>query len=275
MKKFIKIFGTKKPIVIGMVHCAPMPGYKDFPGAKIVENKFLHDFKALIAGGIDAVMIENNYDIPHYESAKKSTLPLLIKICLKARKLTKKPLGLCVLWNDYKNALLIAKKAKFNFVRNPVFVDKVKTEYGIFLPRADEAIKFRKKISAENILIFADVKVKHAKHLSKKSLAESVSEAIKKGANGIIITGKWTGDPPKNSDVNEAKKNADEIPVILGSGITPKNFRKYNADAFIVGSYFKGNDIKRERHEQNIYHWAEKIKKEKVKKFIKSIKALR
>ena len=68
MKKsniFYKLFRNKKPFVIGMVHCAPLLGYKDFPGIKEVEKKFKCDFKALLDGGVDAILIENNYDIPH------------------------------------------------------------------------------------------------------------------------------------------------------------------------------------------------------------------
>ena len=75
MTNFESVFKNKKPSVIGMVHLAPLIGYAGSPGPAIVRKKFLADMKALIIGGVDAIMIENNYDIPHYEKAKISTIP--------------------------------------------------------------------------------------------------------------------------------------------------------------------------------------------------------
>lgn len=272
MKKPVKnLFINEKPFVIGMIHCAPLLGYKDSPGIEKVEEKFIDDLKVLIKGGVDAIMIENNYDIPHYEKAKPSTIPHLTKLCLLAKKTTKKPLGICVLWNDYETALSIAKIAKFNFIRVPVFVDKVQTDYGIFEAKANKCIEFRKKIKAEDIFIFADVQVKHAKHLIERPLPETTLEAIRKKADAIIVTGKWTGDPPTEKDVIDVKNVANKVPVILGSGITPENINKYTADGFIIGSYFKDKE-KSKKHYQNLFSWKTKLKTKKIKQLMKAIK---
>ena len=268
MSKSKNFFGKKKPIVIGMIHCAPLLGYENSPGINESEKKFVQDLKALIGGGVDAIMIENNYDIPHFETAKLSTIPQLTDLCIKARKLTQKPLGLCVLWNDYETALSIAKIANFNFIRIPVFIDRVKTHYGIFDGKFKEVIKFRKKINADNILIFADVQVKHAEHLIKRSLGHAVRAAVGKKADAIIITGKWTGDPPMIEDVIEAKKAAKNVPIILGSGITPENVKNYMVSGLIVGSYFKGNGNPKEKDFHNIFPWKVKMQKNRVKKFM-------
>lgn len=268
---FKKLLNNKKPFVIGMVHCVPLLGYESSPGIREVEKNFVHDLKALLAGNVDAVMIENNYDIPHLEKAKVSTVPQLTQLCLLARKMTKKPLGLCILWNDYEVALSIAKVAKLNFIRIPVFVDKVKTDYGIFSGKANEVIEFRKKIRAEDVLIFADVQVKHAEHLIKRPLKDAVREAVSKKADAVIITGKWTGDPPSIEDVAEAKKAARKVPVILGSGITPENVKEYDVDGIIVGSYFKGESNPKEKDYHNVFPWKVRLQKDRVKRFMKSI----
>jgi membrane complex biogenesis BtpA family protein len=271
MNKLKDLFKNKKPFVIGMIHTAPLLGYENSPKIEEVERKFLADFRALEDGGVDAIMIENNYDIPHYEQALRSTIPQLTDFCLRARKSTMKPLGLCVLWNDYETALSIAKLADFQFIRIPVFVDRVQTDYGIYEPKADEVIAFRKKIDAENVLIFTDVQVKHAEHLIKRPLNEAVKEAIEKHSDGIIITGKWTGDAPTTEDVIQATATAGDVPVILGSGVTPENLHDYDVDAFIVGSYFKGDNNPEKKDYHNIYPWMEENKVERVRKFMESI----
>jgi len=44
-----------------------------------------------------------------------------------------------------------------------------------------------------------------------------------------------------------------KIPVLLGSGITPENIRKYlpYADGFIIGSYFKKDGYWKNELEEN------------------------
>jgi len=152
----------------------------------------------------------------------------------------------------------------------PVFVDRVKTDYGIFESKADECIKFRKDIDAENILILADIQVKHAKHLIKRPLAETAIEAIKHRADSIIVTGKWTGDPPTINDVQETKKVSSKTPVILGSGITPENINDYKVNAVIVGTYFKEQQA-RGKNYHNIFPWEAKVLSTRVKKIMKAI----
>ena len=271
MDKLKKLLKRKRPFAIGMVHCAPLLGYENSPGIKEVERKFMQDLKALISGGVDAVMIENNYDVPHYETAKLSTIPQLTDLCLKARKTTNKPMGLCVLWNDFETALSIAKLARFQFIRIPVFVDKADTDYGVFSGKAKEVINFRKNIEANDVMIFADVQVKHAKHLIKRPLKDAVREAVTKKADAIIITGKWTGDPPTVQDVSEAKKSAGKIPIILGSGITSGNASSYNVDGMIIGSYFKGDGNPKEKDFHNIFPWKVKMQKKRIQKFMKGL----
>jgi len=271
MNKLKQLLKTKKPVVIGMVHCCPLLGYKDFPGFKVVENKFMSDLQSLLDGGIDAVLIENNYDIPHYEKAKRSTIPQLTDLCVKARKITNKPLGVIVLWNDYETALSIAKFADLDFVRVPVFVDKVETDYGIFEPKSKQCLEFRNNIKANEIMILADIQVKHAKHLIERSLNDAIIDAIGNQADGIIITGKWTGDPPTIDDANNAKKTSKEVPVFLGSGMNFNNIKNYNVDGMIVGTYFKGQSPDKKKDYQNIFPWEAKIQKDRVSRFMNNL----
>lgn len=76
----------------------------------------------------------------------------------------------------------------------------------------------------------------------------------------MIITGKGTGDPANDSELQQLKKNL-KIPVLIGSGIDYENLHKFQtADALIVGSTFKKdgkweNDICEER----LTHFLEKV----------------
>lgn len=58
-------------------------------------------------------------------------------------------------------------------------------------------------------------------------------------SDGIILTGTATGVAADLQELKSLKDNT-KMPVLIGSGITLKNFKYYkDADALIIGSYFK------------------------------------
>ena len=266
------LFKTKNSI-IGMVHFPPLFGYKDFPGLKICLQKSLRDAETLEKGGVDAIMFENNYDIPHYEFVSQETVAIMTFLIQKISEKIKIPFGINVLWNDYKAALSIAKVCGGKFVRIPVFVDSVETNYGKIFANPKEVLALRKKIGAENVALFTDIHVKHAKMLEQKSISESAKEAIKNGSDAIIITGKWTGDAPNISDLKEAREAVGkDFPILIGSGATKNNIGtllKY-ADGVIVGTALKTGQI--EEREVNLKPWKAQISLIKTKEFVRKIK---
>ena len=121
-----KIFNKDKNIIIGAIHFAPLLRYKDFPGYEIVLKNALADLTNFQEGGVDGVIIENNYDIPHKIFVDKEVTELMTRLGREIKSKANVPIGVSVLWNDYKSALLIAKNIGAKFIRVPVFVDSVK-----------------------------------------------------------------------------------------------------------------------------------------------------
>lgn len=266
-----RTFKTKRP-TIGMIHFMPLLGYSSFAGINRVLKAALQDLEALEKGGMDGVMVENNYDIPHKIFADSETVACMTYLTNEVIKKTKLPVGISVLWNDYKAALSIAKICGGQFIRVPVFVDDVRTQYGDIFGEAHKVIEYRKKIKSENIALFTDIHVKHAKLLSKFSLGESAKKAIGMGSDGIIVTGKWTGDAPDLNDLNIVRKSVNNSPIFIGSGATVENVRDLitYADGVIVGTSLKtgNNDTKH----VNIRGEEERIDKKKTIKFVKMFK---
>jgi len=264
-------FGNNK-LVIGMVHLLPTNGYKGFTSKEDILRRALEDLQVLEENGIDAIIIENNYDLPHKIKVGKETLEVMDQVIKELRKKTRLPLGINVLWNDFEASLSLANKHNCEFIRVPVFNDHVKTSFGEIKGCPEKIIEFRKKISAEHISILADIQVKHAELLNKRPLTESAKEAIEKGADGLIITGKWTGDFPTLKEVMEVKKMGGDTPVIVGSGVDKdnvKSFFKYS-DAVIVSTSLKDGEKKSPEEERNIKPYTAKIDPSKLKEFMLS-----
>ncbi len=270
--KLYKIFKKNKNIIIGAIHFPPLLGYPDFPGFEVALNNALKDLDAFEKGGVDGIIIENNYDISHKIEVSPQVADIMKDLGKEIKKKTKLAIGVSVLWNDFKNALLIAKLIDGKFIRIPVFVDKVKTSYGIITGNPKEVIDYRKKIKAENIALFTDIQVKHAQFLNKRPIEKSATEAIRKDSDALIITGKWTGQAPDLKKLERVKKFIGNFPILIGSGANKdnvKNLLQY-ANGIIVSTSLKKGRVKPK--EVNVKTWQQRIEIKKVKEFLAKIK---
>lgn len=267
MNKLREIFKKEKNILIGAIHFPPLLGYPNFPGFDVALKNALKDLEAFENGGVDGIIFENNYDIPHKEFVDSSVIASMAYLGGKIKASTKLPVGISVLWNDYKTALSIAKILKLQFIRIPVFVDEVKTDYGIIRGEAKKIIEFRKSIGAENVALFTDIHVKHAKLLSRFDIATSAKLAIKNGSDAIIITGKWTGQSPDSKELKKVRKAIGNFPILAGSGVNKDNVLdifQYVDGAIVSTSLKKGNATR----ETNVKSYEQRIDKDKTKNLV-------
>ncbi|MBS3085579.1 hypothetical protein J4225_02740 [Candidatus Pacearchaeota archaeon] len=201
---------------------------------------------------------------------------MMKKLTKEIIQISKIPVGVCVLWNDFGSALAIAKETGAQFIRVPVFVDNVKNIFGEVKANPEAVISARKKLGTENVLIFADIQVKHAEMTDKdKKLEESARQAKEKGADAIIVTGKWTGDAPILMDLQKARKGVGkEFPIIIGSGADSQNINKLFeiADAAIISTSLKEGESKSPEQERNLKPCTAKVDSNKVKEFMKIVK---
>lgn len=262
-----------KNILIGAVHLPPLLGYPDFPGFEVAFNNAKADLEVFQNTGFDAIIIENNYDIPHFENVSPSIITSMTRLCYQLKQISSIPVGISVLWNDYKTALAIAKTIGADFIRVPVFVDTVETSYGVMEGMPEDVINFRKNINAENVLILSDIHVKHAKLLSTNSITESALNAISKGSDGIIVTGKWTGDSPSLNDIISVRKVVSDFPIIAGSGVDENNIKDIFsvANGCIVSTSLKEGKVK--DSEVNLKEYSQRIDKNKCLNLVNKVKS--
>lgn len=267
---------NKNKFVIGALHLMPLKGYKDYEGYEQILEKALKELRILEEGGVDAVIVENNYNLPHRIKETIESVSMMEKLAKEIVKISKIPIGISILWNDFESAFKIAKSSGAKFIRVPVFVDSVKTDFGKIYADPKKVISARKSACAEEVLIFADLQVKHAEMIDpNKSLMESAIEAKEKGADAVIISGKWTGDAPLTDDLQETRKAVGiGFPIIVGSGADKNNIKKLFeiADGVIVSTSLKEGDPKNLKEERNIKPYEAKIDLQKVKDFMEEAK---
>jgi len=251
--KFQELFNSNKPLV-ACIHLLPLPGSPLYGGSMAaVYDRALEEAAIFGKYAIDALIIENFRDKPFYpERVPAVTIAALSCVAREVLKQTKLPIGINVLRNDGEAAVAIATAVEAQFVRINVHMNAVVSEQGIIQGMSHLTLRLRSAIRSD-VMIWADVGVKHAAPLADRGLAIETRDLAERGlADAIIVSGELTGAETRPDDVDIVRRYTS-LPILIGSGATPENLHKVysKADGLIVGSYFKkdgnGNNFVEER----------------------------
>ncbi len=244
-------FWARRPL-IGMVHLGPLPGSARDGAAgalQAVLARAVEDARALVAGGADAVLVENFFDAPF---AKDAVPPHTVAAMTRAVDAVREaipadlPVGVNVLRNDARSALAIAHVCGARFVRVNVYVGAAVTDQGIIEGAARSAVLYRRALGAD-VAIWADVFVKHAAQLGDGSvtLEDAAKDAVYRGlADALIVSGAATGAATEPVTVRRVKSAVPATPILVGSGfdiVTAPALLAAGASGAIAGTSLKRN----------------------------------
>ncbi|HAK46614.1 MAG TPA: BtpA family membrane complex biogenesis protein [Spirochaeta sp.] len=241
-------FINKNKIIIGMVHLLPLPGapLHDFNGgmSKIIERAF-EDVKMLIAGGIDGIQIENQWDRPFEKGQEigKETISSIAAIAGMLKREFNIPMGVNIHLNGALEAMAIASATGCEWIRVFELCNAYISNSGYIEAAGPELLRYRMKLRMEDkVKILGDFHVKYGSHqiVGDRNIIDLAKDVQTALADGLIITGLETGQAPNIVDINKIKKSVN-IPVLIGSGLSIENIKQLlpGVDGAIVGSGFK------------------------------------
>ncbi|MCT1901929.1 BtpA/SgcQ family protein [Oceanobacillus sojae] len=251
----------KKKTVIGMIHLKELPIGSKSESLNEVYEAAKHDLLALESGNADAAIVENFFNQPYSDNVERTTLIAYVNILTKLKEIANIPLGVNLQYTSDTEEMEVATICNASFIRSETFVETRGGSYGILYPQAPKVMNYKNQ-SQSDVLVFADINVKHTFPVFDQPIEYSIHEAIQAGADALILTGMETGKSPTVEDAKKFKEIAGDQPIYIGSGVQESNindFLKF-ADGVIVGSSIK-EDGKIDRP----------IDKEKVKKLVASI----
>ncbi|MBJ03792.1 MAG: phosphorybosylanthranilate isomerase [Euryarchaeota archaeon] len=228
--------------IIGMVHLKALPGSPQFCGdLDEVEIAAIKDANTLLAGGVNAIMVENFGDVPFQKHVQPVTVAAMTRIIRNIVQLSSVPVGVNVLRNDPLSAMAIAMATGASFIRVNVHIGAMITDQGLIEGQAAETLRLRDSLAVE-IAILADVGVKHATPFDQKwSLEQEAKDAWNRGlADALIVSGSGTGFPTRREDLEKIRQAVPSAVIIVGSGVRHDTLSEYEmASALIVGTAFK------------------------------------
>jgi hypothetical protein len=227
-----------------MVHLPALPGSPRWAGSmERAAEQALADARALLDGGMDALLLENHGDVPfipgRVEAATVAAMAVLASAIRRAAPGV--PLGINVLKNDARAALAIACAAGAQFVRVNVHAGAVVADQGIVQTEAHATLRDRRLLEAD-VRLFADVQGKHAAPLAPVELEQEARDLVHRGlADALVVSGRATGEATPVSDIKRVRSAVPGVPVLAGSGATADTVAELLsvADAVIVGTALK------------------------------------
>jgi membrane complex biogenesis BtpA family protein len=210
-----------------------------------IVGQALSDLENYKRAGVDAVLLENDHDLPYIKGPMpEAAMDVVEKACQAVRAQWTGPMGLQLLEAANEDALNVAHATGLDFIRVEGFVYAHVGGAGIIEACAGPLLRQRAKLGCTHIQVFADIHKKHCAHAIKADLDISLEarQAELFMADGLIVTGRFTGEAADQADLRSVRQ-ASSLPILIGSGMTPENVKQLVplADAFIVGSTFRGN----------------------------------
>lgn len=263
----VSLFGKAKA-VIGVVHLMPLPGSPRYDGEAVetIYQRGLDDAKAYLHGGCDGVIVENHGDIPFAkpDDIGPETSAYMSVVSDRIRRELGRPVGINVLANASIPALSIASAAGAGFVRVNQWANAYVANEGFIEGEAARAMRFRAKLRANGIRIFADAHVKHGAHaiVADRPVEEQVKDLVFFDADAVIATGQRTGHAADLGYIRMIKEAAG-LPTLVGSGVTPENVNDILGivDGVIVASSLKYDGV-----------WWNPVELSRVQSFIAGIR---
>jgi membrane complex biogenesis BtpA family protein len=265
-----EIFGRTK-VVIGVVHCPPLPGAADYDGAPVAGliARALDDAHAYAQAGCDGLIVENHGDVPFLkpEAIGPETPAMLAVIADRVRAAVGVPIGINVLANAALHALAVAKAAGAAFVRVNQWANAYVANEGLIEGAAARALRYRALLHARDVRVFADAHVKHGAHaiVADRTLEEQVRDVVFFHADALIATGQRTGDAATAAEIAGFRAAAD-LPLLVGSGVTEANVADIlpHVDGVIIASALKRDGV-----------WWNPVDRARAKRFMDRVRAIR
>ena len=241
---FLALFEKPKP-VIAMIHTGPSPGVPGFICIQSAVERAIAETEVYLAAGVDGLLIENMFDFPcvHEREMGPEVAASMTRVAYAVKRRARyTPVGLHVLFQGNKTALAVAQAAGCDFIRAEGWTHAHVSDKGVAEASAGAVLRYRHQIGADKLPVFADVKKKHAAHAltADLTIGDVAQGMVLHQADAVIVTGTHTGEPPDQEDL-VAVRQATDLPVLVGSGVTADNYGDLYAlsDGFIVGSALK------------------------------------
>jgi uncharacterized protein len=240
------VFGVRKP-VIAMLHLMALPGdpgYDTRGGMRAIIDRAKGELEALQAGGVDGVMISNEFSLPYLTRTEPITAISMARVTAELLPDIRVPYGVNVLW-DGRASIDLAMATGAQWVRE-IFTGVYASDFGLWDTNVGEVARHRHRIGAGHVKLLFNIVPESASYLAARDLASITKTTVFATLpDAICVSGATAGAPTDATALATVKEAAGDVPVFVNTGVRPENIATQLsvADGAVVGTYFKEDGV--------------------------------
>jgi len=235
------LYRTEKPI-IAMLHLLPMPSdpnYDPEGGVDKVIDRARRDIHALQNGGVDAILVCNEYSLPYLydvEPCTVATMAYLIGVL--SREITV-PYGVDVATDPYK-VYDLAAAAKAAFVRE-TFTGAYAGDYGVVSYEMGKIHRHRAKVGARQVRTMCTLVPECSLPIAGRPVEDVARSTDFYFQPDVYLVSGLTAGCEADSQIVTRVKRVTKTPVFANNGVRLENVEVQlaAADGCIIGTAFK------------------------------------
>ena len=236
------MFHVKKPI-IAMLHLDPLPGdprwhYGD--SVEAVVQHALEDLRALQNGGVDGILISNEFSLPYQRHMNFVTPAVMAYVVGRLKDEIRVPFGVdCI--SDGEATIELAAAVGADFVRG-TFCGVYVGDGGLYNNDFSALLRRKAALHLDNLKMLYFINPESDRNLDTRPLADIAKSTIFKAhPDGLCISANAAGQDVDDALITSVKEANPEVVVLCNTGCRPDTIvRKLRCgDAAVVGTYFK------------------------------------
>lgn len=237
-----ELFGVKKPI-ISMLHLDPLPGDPryGFDGSvsKVVEYA-KRDLEALQEGGVDGIIVSNEFSLPYQRHMSYVTPATMAYIIGQLKSELSVPYGVDAI-SDGLACIELAAACEAKFVRG-TFSGVYVGDGGLYNNDFSMLMRRKAELHLDDLRMLYFINPESDRNLDTRELADIAASTIfKVHPDGLCVSATAAGADVDTSLIDSVKKKNPEVAVLVNTGCRPDTIESKLAvcDAAVVGTYFK------------------------------------
>ena len=269
-----EMFGTKKPI-IAMLHLDPLPGDPRFGhdggGLSDAVEHAKRDLDALPEGGVDGVIVSNEFSLPYQRHMDFVTPASMAYIVGQLKSQLSVPFGVDAI-SDGLACIELAAACEADFVRG-TFSGVYVGDGGLYNNDFSMLMRRKAALHLDNLKMLYFINPESDRNLDTRDLSEIASSTIfKVHPDGLCVSATAAGSDVSTGLIASVKKKNPEVAVLVNTGCRPDTIREKLSvcDAAVVGTYFKEGGRLEDENFNNV-----RVDVDRVREFMKVVSEVR
>ena len=236
------MFGTERPI-IGLLHLRPLPGDPFFgPGDTIqtVIDAARADLLALQEGGVDGILITNEFSLPYEKKVGAVTTASMAMVIGALSHLFTVPFGAEAIYDgDATIELCAATGARFT---RCLFTGAWAGDLGLIDRDVAHTLRLKRSLGLDGLKLFYFVTSEGEVFLNDRPTVEIAKTLLFNcRPDCLVVGGSAPGHAPGPELIRTVKQAVGEVPVVCGTGCRLENAAEILAagNGAFVGTTFK------------------------------------